>query len=637
MDDEALQPSPVQESPFPPPPLPRLGASTADAPEPAQVPGERRRVLAYGALVLACWLLMCLWGLGKAPFHTKGEPREGLVVWEMTHGGGWILPLRNGVEVPSKPPLFHWLGAAASLVQQRTDEWSIRLPSALLSLLSLWCALLAGARLWGARAGLFAALSLMSMFEWSRAAVNARVDMTLTFGLQAAFLCLLFFFRSRSSRWLLPLYLSIAVAVLGKGFVGAVLPGLVALAVILLRRDWRLIVDLRLVRGALIVSAIAGLWYVLAVAVGGWSFFQKQILGEQLFTFVNNPESGWQGHRHSLLYLPGALLLGLLPWTPFFVAVGWELWRELGSRRDTTTTIEGLPFGASIPPPHLGLSARIEFLACDPRVYLLVWIFVVLGFYELAAQKRSVYLLALYPAAALLLGWWWDEATRRATTQAWLASLARWLGLALTVALVPILLVAVLEALGAPILSMIAPLLSRSDRLTLPGIAEAMQRDRLLLALLLPAALMASYTLARVARQGAWLRIFAALFATTLLLQVTVRLVFLPGIARHQTFRDLMTDVRARVGDGADLKFYNAFEYGAVFYYGGHIPRYKGNWPIEGPAFVLLTASEWERRRDEAMGLYTRIELPSDMQDKVKEPLVLVQRVPTSAGNFGTP
>src|SRR5437870_3211933 len=101
-------------------------------------PAAHRRTivptLAYALLVVAAWSGLELWGLGKVPFHTKGEPREGLVVWEMTHGGGWFLPRRNGVELPSKPPLFHWLGAATSLIHGDTDEWSIRFPSAALSL-----------------------------------------------------------------------------------------------------------------------------------------------------------------------------------------------------------------------------------------------------------------------------------------------------------------------------------------------------------------------------------------------------------------------------------------------------------------------------------------------------------------------
>src|SRR6266446_3892204 len=106
---------------------------TIDAPDspatsaPSAVAGPPRQrtiplTVAYGLVVVAAWAGLELYGLGKAPFHTKGEPREALVVWEMTHGGGWILPRRNGVELPSKPPLFHWLGAITSLIHGDTDE-----------------------------------------------------------------------------------------------------------------------------------------------------------------------------------------------------------------------------------------------------------------------------------------------------------------------------------------------------------------------------------------------------------------------------------------------------------------------------------------------------------------------------------
>ncbi len=62
---------------------------------------------------LVC-LLLFFWGLGNIPFYTKGEPREAVVVWEIYINGEWVLPLRNGTEIPSKPPLFHWLGAFVS-------------------------------------------------------------------------------------------------------------------------------------------------------------------------------------------------------------------------------------------------------------------------------------------------------------------------------------------------------------------------------------------------------------------------------------------------------------------------------------------------------------------------------------------
>src|SRR5215470_14386760 len=140
-------------------------------------PSGSLRIVLYIFLVVAAWGALEMWGVGRAPFHTKGEPREGLVVWEMTHGGGWILPRRNGVELPSKPPLFHWLAAATALGRGATDEWSMRFPSVALSLVGLLCVFATGAALWTPRAGLISALGLMTMFEWARAATNARVDM----------------------------------------------------------------------------------------------------------------------------------------------------------------------------------------------------------------------------------------------------------------------------------------------------------------------------------------------------------------------------------------------------------------------------------------------------------------------------
>ncbi len=571
--------------------------SIDSAPLPATAPPSQRwQLLAYAALIAAAWFAMSLWGLGKVPFHTKGEPREGLVVWEMTHGGGWVLPMRNGEEVPSKPPLFHWLGALTSIARGAADEWSIRFPSAALSLLSLWCVLLAGATLWEARAGLLSALALMTMFEWARSATAGRVDMTLTFGLQAAFLCLLFFLRTRSARWLTPLYLSIAVAVLGKGFVGALLPGLVALAMILLSRDWRLLAEMRLPRGAAIVAAGAGLWYVLALFVGGSSFFYKQILGEQLFTFVNNPDFGWKGHRHSLAYLPGALLLGLLPWTPFFAGVVSSLWRQR-----KTLTLK------------------------DARVFLLVWIAVVFVFYQLAAQKRSVYLLALYPAAALLLGSWWHEQLSQPDRQARLATTAQWLGRLLLAVLVPLSVLLFLQSLGAPLLEWMTPMLSRSARLVLPAIAQAVRDDRAVLGGLLLASMAALVVVTRGGRGRDWRMIFAGLALATVALQLTVRIVFLPAVAQRQTFREFMREVRSRVGAQADLRFYKTFEYGAVFYYEGHIPQYKGPWPIDAPRFLLMTASEWEQHPETA-AVYEKVDLANTLHDKIKDPLLLVRR-----------
>ena len=85
---------------------------------------ERREKLLF-AVIFAGLLLRVLFA---PPIWNRGEAREGLVVLGIVHNQQWILPLRNG-ELPSKPPLFHWVAASASLILGESD-FSTRLPSA---------------------------------------------------------------------------------------------------------------------------------------------------------------------------------------------------------------------------------------------------------------------------------------------------------------------------------------------------------------------------------------------------------------------------------------------------------------------------------------------------------------------------
>lgn len=580
--------------------------TAAPAPLLADAPGETpvvtpartaSAVVASALLIVLAWAVLQLWGLGAAPFHTKGEPREGLVVWEMTHGGGWILPKRNGEELPSKPPLFHWLGAVTSLVRGATDEWSIRFPSAALSLLAVLCVFAAATALWSSRAGLVSALVLMTTFEWARAATNARVDMTLTFGLQLAFLSLLFFLRNRAAAWLLPLYVGITLAVLGKGPVGAALPGLVALIMFVLTRDFSPLRQMRLGTGALAVGVGAGSWYVLALVLGGWAFFHKQVLAENVFTFLDNPDFAG-GHRHGPFYLPGALLLGLLPWTVLLPGVVARLWR-----------------------------ARTEMTLRDARVYLLVWIAVVLGFYSLAASKRGVYLLSLYPAMALLIGWWWDEQRRDADEQRWLARLLEVVLWPLFAVAGLVLVAVLLENLGAPLCATVQRWLPADAQPFAPILSHTIRAGRWPLLGCFTLAVAALYGATQAARRVSWRGIFASVFVAVAALMVSVGQVILPGIAVALSPRTFMTDIRHVLGPGTELYFHRAFDYGAVFYWQDHIPTYEGAWPAGAPRYVLTSQAEWERMQAAAEKEYERVTLPGDGNQSGRDGLVVVRRV----------
>ncbi|HEY7221824.1 MAG TPA: hypothetical protein VH985_25860, partial [Candidatus Binatia bacterium] len=89
-----------------------------------ELSGVKVQQLRNIAVLLGICLVLLFWGLGDLPFFTRGEPREGLVVWEMHSSGNWVLPVINGEYIPFKPPLFHWLALLAGLIFGRIDEFT---------------------------------------------------------------------------------------------------------------------------------------------------------------------------------------------------------------------------------------------------------------------------------------------------------------------------------------------------------------------------------------------------------------------------------------------------------------------------------------------------------------------------------
>src|SRR5262249_7190756 len=69
-----------------------------------ELSGEKAVRLRDIAILAAFCFFLLFFALGELPFFTRGEPREGLVVWEMYSSGNWILPAVNGDYIPFKPP-----------------------------------------------------------------------------------------------------------------------------------------------------------------------------------------------------------------------------------------------------------------------------------------------------------------------------------------------------------------------------------------------------------------------------------------------------------------------------------------------------------------------------------------------------
>jgi len=209
----------------------------------------------------------------------------------------------------------------------------------------------------------------------------------------------------------------------------------------------------------------------------------------------------------------------------------------------------------------------------------------------------------------------------------WLAWVLWPVAWALMAVVVVVTVAVVLENLGAPLVALVQNGLPAPARPFALWVGEAVRVDHWLLLGLLVAAGMSLFTTVRAARRAHWMGIFAGIFCATAALTSSVSQVILPGIACHQSLRGLMSSARELIGSSGELSFFNAFEYGAVFYWRGHIGSYDGPWPDGAPRYLLVYEDEWKRREPLANGQYERVAFPNDENMGEIGRLVLIRRV----------
>jgi 4-amino-4-deoxy-L-arabinose transferase-like glycosyltransferase len=496
-------------------------------------------------LAAACGLLY-LTGAGDIPFYTRGEPREALVVREMTAGGPWLVPERPDGSPTRKPPLYYWTAAVAWEALPGRPELAMRLPNALLAsaaVLGIWAAA-RGA--WGAPAALPAALVLATGFEWTRAATSARVDMALAAALTAVLAGWTLALAGRSRGWWLLAALGVALGTLAKGPVAIVLPALVAVVLRVARRDAGLRGPLAAVGAG---AAVAACWYAVALARGGRAFLAV-VASENWLRFLGAP-GGELGHAHGPGYLLAVGLVGLLPWVPL------------------------LP---------LALVAWRAQPRATPVALAAAWLATGLVFFSLSAGKRSVYLLPLHPALALLVG-----AGAAAAGDSRLARRAA--------AIYPaafLVLAAAAAALGAGIdpTPLLARVLKPRDAAGAEVVIATARAAAPLVAATAIATAAGAWLSARALHGRAWRRLVLVVAALMVLWTAAFDGVFHPAIARARSLAAFMARVDARVPSGASLWTRFPPDPGLRFYAPRPLRPWRGRALPEG--YTLLWENEWD-------------------------------------------
>jgi 4-amino-4-deoxy-L-arabinose transferase-like glycosyltransferase len=321
-------------------------------------------------LLLVLGLLIYVSFLGMRDLWYPDEPDIGEVCKAMFESGDWIAPRRMGVIWVDYPPMIYWVGTISSHLLGGMTAFALRLPNALtaIGVTLLTCAV--GSRWFNPRTGLWAGFLLLTFFQFVLQAVGYRPDVLFTVTIAAGMFIYAAGVGDRP-RWLFRLaaFALFGLAMLAKGPLGLLLPGLVLVLWLVSRREWRFVLELAPL--SLVALAVYLPWFVACAREMGSDNILYELYAQNFERFL----SGGRGHGQPIYYYFVNVWHDLVPWSFLLPFALWSVLRG-GLRRDR-------------------------------NVQLALWWFgTFLVFLSLAATKRQLYLLPAYPAIALLMAPW---------------------------------------------------------------------------------------------------------------------------------------------------------------------------------------------------------------------------------------
>lgn len=252
--------------------------------------------------------------MGLAGLFGSSEARELQVIDIILRTKEWILPLRNGL-IPSKPPLYHWMGAIVSYPFGVVTEWSGRMTSNLAAAVTLYSIAVVAyrfvmlTRTWQSvgharRTALLSAGILSLTYGFFQMGSQAMVDMTFcmcTWLAVCSVMLGLHYSEGRSHAHSLARGLFwgfCAIGVLARGPLGLFLPCcIVGVGILRTGGLLRAIKELMTPSIGWLFFVLPASWYYAAYKIGGQAFLDRQLFFENIRRFTGgehvNVEAWW--------------------------------------------------------------------------------------------------------------------------------------------------------------------------------------------------------------------------------------------------------------------------------------------------------------------------------------------------------
>jgi 4-amino-4-deoxy-L-arabinose transferase-like glycosyltransferase len=267
--------------------------------------------------------LTMLPGLGGGYLWDRDETWYAGSALDMVKTGDWLIPSLGTRTFLEKPPLAYWM-MAINFQWFGFTEFGARLPSALSAIGTLIVVYAMGA-FWVSRAmGLLAAAIMATTLHFGVLSRSALTDPILGLAMTGAIAC---WWRMQEPgdrptsyiTWCFWGGVAVGLALLAKGPFG-LLPGVVALVYMICARDFTFLLRAKwgLLVGLVTLLLVGVPWYFQVwLSPVGADFIND-------FFFEHNVKRSlkpMQGHGGPFFYYLPVLILGLMPWTMFLIAM----------------------------------------------------------------------------------------------------------------------------------------------------------------------------------------------------------------------------------------------------------------------------------------------------------------------------
>ena len=258
----------------------------------------------------------------------------------LVKGGKWVVLSLNGQPYPDKPPVYFWflrlLDGLPHVDMPAVFPLGAAVSGFLYLLASCFLARMLG---YSRRVGLAAGLVLMTTPFFLGLLHYSRMDLLFSAFIVGASGC---FFRAahrdapKDAPWLIAGFLLAGLAMLTKGPIGILFPGITAILFVCWKGEPSRMLRKPVFAGLALFTAMTLAWMVAAYFTEGWAFIEnityKQVYERATHTFH---------HLEPWYWYFIAFPLALLPWTLFPVALSWRRFATAGFWCDAWTARRG--------------------------------------------------------------------------------------------------------------------------------------------------------------------------------------------------------------------------------------------------------------------------------------------------------